>query len=64
MCAHNAHGHCIGCQAIRTPYIYIFGDKHTSMGEGIQISPPNLSEGGSLHSPIRSMAPNALHSIS
>ena len=23
MCAHNASGHGIGCQAVRTPYIYI-----------------------------------------
>ena len=32
--------------------IYIFSDKHTSAREAIQISPPNLSEGGSLRSPI------------
>ena len=43
-------GHGIGCQAVRTPYIY--SDKHTSAHEEIKISPPNLSEGGSLHSPI------------
>ena len=24
MCAHNASGHGIGCQAVRTPYIYIY----------------------------------------
>ena len=50
MCAHNASGHGIGCQAVRTPYI--FNDKHTSAREAIQISPLNLSEGVSLRSPI------------
>ena len=24
MCAHNASGHGIDCQAVRTPYIYIY----------------------------------------
>ena len=34
-------------------YVYIiYGDKHTSAHEAIQFSPPNLSEGGSLHLPI------------
>ena len=37
-------GHGIGCQAVRTPYIYIV----TSVCEEIKISPPNLTEGGSL----------------
>ena len=41
-------GHGIGCEAIHTPY----GDKHTSAREEIKISPSNLSEGGSLCSPI------------
>ena len=37
----------------RGRYVYIiYGDKHTSAHEAIQFSPPNLSEGGSLHSPI------------
>ena len=53
MCAHGVSGHGIGCQAIRTPHIFIYSDKHTSTCEAIQISPPNLSEGGSLRSPIR-----------
>ena len=50
MCAHNASGHGIGCQAVRTSYIY--GDKHSSTLEAIQISPPNFSEGGLLRSRI------------
>ena len=49
MFAHNASGHGFGCQAVRTPFIY-YSDKHTNAA--IQISPPNLSEGGSLHLPI------------
>ena len=37
----------------RTYTIYIYyGDKHTNAHEGIEISPLNLSGGGSLHSPI------------
>ena len=52
VCAHNASGHGIGCQAVRTP-LYIYSDKHTSMREAIKFLPPNLSEGGSLHSPIK-----------
>ena len=36
----------------RTYIIYIYSDKHTSVHEEIQFSPPNLSEGGSLCSPI------------
>ena len=43
MCAHNASGHGISCQAVRTLYIY---EKHTSAREAIKISPPNLSEEG------------------
>ena len=39
MCAHNARGHSFGCQAVRTPYIY--GDKHKSTCEVIQITPLN-----------------------
>ena len=31
----------------------VYSDKHTSMREAIQISPSNLSEGGSIRSPIR-----------
>ena len=51
-CVHtNVSRHVIGCQAIRTSY-YIYSDKHTSALEEIEISPPNLSEGGSLLSPI------------
>ena len=49
-CAHSVSGHGIGCQAVRTPYIY--SDKHTSARKEIKISPPNLSEGGLLRSPI------------
>ena len=49
MCTHNAREHGIGCQAVHTPYIYnIYGDKHTSVHDEIEISPPNLSEGGLL----------------
>ena len=51
MCAHNAIGHGIGCQAVRTPYIN--SNKHTNANEAIKISPPNLSEGSSLCSPIK-----------
>ena len=47
----NENGDGIGCLAVRTPYIY--SDKHTSVHEAIQISPHNLTEGGSLHSPTR-----------
>ena len=39
-------GHGIGCQVGHTFYIY------TGTCEEIQFSPPNLSEGGSLRSPI------------
>ena len=52
MCIYNARGHGIGCQAVRTPYIYIWRQTYTSACEEIEISPPNLSEGGSLRSPI------------
>ena len=51
MFAHNASRHGFGCQAVRTPFIY-YSDKHTNAREAIQISPPNLSEGGSLRLPI------------
>ena len=51
VCTHNASGHGIGCQAVRHN-IYIYSDKHTSAHEEIKISPPNLSEGGLLRSPI------------
>ena len=37
--------------------IYIYSGKHTSMREEIKISPPNLSEGGSLRSPTTKMIP-------
>ena len=50
MCTHNASGHGIGLSG-RTYTIYIYSDKHTSMRKAIQISPPNLSEGGSLRLP-------------
>ena len=56
VCTNNAGGHGIGCQAVRTPYIY--SDKHTSMHEEIEISQPNLSEGGSLRSPITDFNPS------
>ena len=46
VCTHNASGHGIGCQAVR------YSDKHTNAHDAIQISPPNLSEEGSLRSPI------------
>ena len=49
MCTHTASGHGIGC---RTYTIHIYSDKHTSACEAIQISPLNLSEGGSLRLPI------------
>ena len=44
MCTHNARGDGIGCQAVHTPYIYIiyFGDKHKSVHEEIEMSPPNF----------------------
>ena len=51
VCAHNASGHGIGCQAVRH-HIYIYSNKHTSACEEIKISPSSLSEGGSLRSPI------------
>ena len=51
VCAYNVSGHGIGCQAVGTPYIY--SNKHTSARKEIKLSPPNLSEGGSLRSPIR-----------
>ena len=38
MCTHNAHGHGIGCQAIHTPYIYIY-IYGASTHEEIEISP-------------------------
>ena len=49
MCTYNT------CGVVR-PYvhhIHIYGDKHTSAREEIEMSPSNLSEGGSLCSPIR-----------
>ena len=45
----SVSGHGIGCLAVRT---HIYSDKHTSALEEIKNSPPNLSEGGSLCSPI------------
>ena len=51
MCAHNACGHGSTCQAECTPCNIICSDKHTSTCEEIEISTPNLSVGGSLHSP-------------
>ena len=46
MCTHNASGHGIGCQAIHIV-------TNNQENEEIKYSPPNLSEGGSLCSPIR-----------
>ena len=46
MCTHNTRGHGIGCQAVRTPYIYM--ETNIQARVEIEISPPNLSEGGSL----------------
>ena len=52
-CAHTMQvGMVLDWLSGHTYTIYIFSDKHTSTHEAIQISPPNLSEGGSLHSPI------------
>ena len=34
-CVHTARGHGIGCQVVCTPYIY--GDKHTSVRDAIQM---------------------------
>ena len=49
----------LGMVLVVRPYdrinIYIYSDKHTSSLEEIKISPPNLFEGGSLHSPITSI---------
>ena len=36
-----------------TIYIYVYSDKHTNTCEEIKSSPPNLSEGGLLRSPIK-----------
>ena len=44
-CEAKQSGHGIGCRAVRTP----------SACEAKQVSPPNLSEGGSLHSPIKKL---------
>ena len=38
-----------------TIYIYTYGDKHTSTRKEIEISPPNVSEGGSLRLPTEAM---------
>ena len=37
---------------VRSDIHFIYSDKHTGTCEEIQFSPPNLSEGGSLRSPI------------
>ena len=45
-CAHTIR---VGMVLVVRPYvhyIYIYSDKHTSARKAIQISPPNLSEGG------------------
>ena len=44
----------VGKILVVRPYdtIYIYSDEHTSAHEEIKISQPNLSEGGSLRSPI------------
>ena len=55
MCTHDAHRHGIDCEAIHTPYIYVYGDRYTRVQEAIQILPPSISEGGSLHSPINTL---------
>ena len=54
MCAYNARGHGICCQAVRT--LHKYSDKHTSVQEEIKISLPNLSEGVWLRSPINLIA--------
>ena len=43
------------CYWFVMPYIYTYSDKHTSAREEKKISPPNLSEGGSLCSPIKTL---------
>ena len=48
MCTQNVSGHGIGCQVVRTHMV-----TNIQACEAIQISPPNLSERGSLHSPIK-----------
>ena len=53
-CVHTMR---VGMVLLVRPYVHhiyiIYSDKHTSTREALQISPPNLLEGGSLHSPIR-----------
>ena len=51
MCTHNASGHDIGVRSY-VHHIRIYSDKQTSACEAVQILPSNLSEGGSLRSPI------------
>ena len=50
-CAHTMR---VGMVLVVRPYVHhiIYSDKHTSVCEEIKISPPNLSEGGSLRSSI------------
>ena len=49
-CAHTMQ---VGMLLVVRPYVhYIYSDKHTSTHEEIKISPPNLPEGSSFHSPI------------
>ena len=45
-------GDGIGCQAVCTPYYYIYSDKHIIACEAKKNSPPNLSEGDSFCLPI------------
>ena len=56
-CAHTIQ---VGMVLVVRPYVYIYSDKHTSTCEAIQISPPNLSEGGALRLPINSEQTNIL----
>ena len=49
MCAHNLSGMIL---LVVRSYVHHIHDKHTSARKEIQISPPNLSEGGSLRLPI------------
>ena len=54
-CAHTMR---VGMVLIVRPYIYhiyVYGDRYTRVREAIQILPPSISEGGSLHSPINTL---------
>ena len=49
-CAHTMHVDAV--LVVRQYVHHIYSDKHTSACEAKFFSPLNLSEGGSLHSPI------------